>query len=284
MTHICVSNLAITGSDNGLSPGRRQAITKTNAGIFSIGPLGANFSEILIRIDTFSFKKMRLKVSFAKRRPFYLGLNVLRKMNLYGNTAAILPCLMELLSMSLKESKLTLHINKHIDISFIYYKVYLSMSIDNINVRNRLLYRQGKRIHQYIYIYYIHVYIYQYRLECSIWTLNKVYLKPYLTLITKYSHVVSPITGYVLKTSARLVVYERTLLTLILLVSYVDKNIERNKIGVTWDCNVWPLMKHNQLMARMPSIIIELILLVMIRFLRSRQYLHNHAALACESE
>ena len=31
--HICISNLAITGSDNGLSPGRRQAITRTNAGL-----------------------------------------------------------------------------------------------------------------------------------------------------------------------------------------------------------------------------------------------------------
>ena len=34
-----------------------QAITWTNAGILLIGPLGTNFSEILIRINTFSFKK-----------------------------------------------------------------------------------------------------------------------------------------------------------------------------------------------------------------------------------
>ena len=33
-------NLTIIGSDNGLSPGRRQAITWTNAGILLIGPLG----------------------------------------------------------------------------------------------------------------------------------------------------------------------------------------------------------------------------------------------------
>ena len=39
MTHICVSNLAIIGSDNGLSPGRRQAIIWTNAGILLIGPI-----------------------------------------------------------------------------------------------------------------------------------------------------------------------------------------------------------------------------------------------------
>ena len=31
MTHICVGYLIIIGSDNGLSPGRRQAIIWTNA-------------------------------------------------------------------------------------------------------------------------------------------------------------------------------------------------------------------------------------------------------------
>ena len=33
VTHICVGNLTIIGSDNGLSPGRRQAIIWTSAGI-----------------------------------------------------------------------------------------------------------------------------------------------------------------------------------------------------------------------------------------------------------
>ena len=77
VTHICVSNLTTIGSGNGLSPGRRQAITRTNAGILLIGPLGTNFGEILVEIPTFSFKKMHLKVSSAKWRPFCLGLNVL---------------------------------------------------------------------------------------------------------------------------------------------------------------------------------------------------------------
>ena len=75
--HICISKLTIIGSDNDLSPDRRQAIIWTNAGILLIGPLGTNFSEILIEILTFSFKKMRLNVSSVKRRPFYLGLDVL---------------------------------------------------------------------------------------------------------------------------------------------------------------------------------------------------------------
>ena len=78
VTHICVNKIIMIGSDNGLSPGRRQVIIWTNAGILLIGPLGTNFSESLIDILTFSFKKMRLKVSSAKWRPFCLGLNVLR--------------------------------------------------------------------------------------------------------------------------------------------------------------------------------------------------------------
>ena len=77
MTHICISKLTIIGSDNGLSPARRQAIIWTNAGILLIRPLGTNFSEILIEIQSFSFWKSRLKVSSGKWRPFCLCLNVL---------------------------------------------------------------------------------------------------------------------------------------------------------------------------------------------------------------
>ena len=50
MTHICVSKLTIIGSDNGLSPGQREAIIWTNDGILLIRPLGTNFSEIWIEI------------------------------------------------------------------------------------------------------------------------------------------------------------------------------------------------------------------------------------------
>ena len=78
VTHICVSKLTIICSDNGLSPGQHQAITWTNVGILLIGPLGTNFSEMLIEIRTFSFKKIHLKMSSGKWRPFCLGLNVLR--------------------------------------------------------------------------------------------------------------------------------------------------------------------------------------------------------------
>ena len=86
VTHICVRKLTITGSDNGLSPGRRQAIIWTNVGILLIRILGTNFSEILSEIHAFSFKKMHLKMSSAKWRPFSLGLNVLISMKLATHT------------------------------------------------------------------------------------------------------------------------------------------------------------------------------------------------------
>ena len=77
VTHIRFGKLTNIGSDNGLSPGWRLAIIWTNAGILLIEPLGTNFSEILIGIQMFSFKKMCLKMSSAKWFSFCLGINVL---------------------------------------------------------------------------------------------------------------------------------------------------------------------------------------------------------------
>ena len=75
---MCVNKLTNIGSDNSLSPGQRQAIIWTNAGILLIKPLGTNFNEIFIEIYTFSFKKIQVKMSFEKWHPFCLGPNVLR--------------------------------------------------------------------------------------------------------------------------------------------------------------------------------------------------------------
>ena len=60
-----------------MSPGRCRAVTWTNVWILLVGPLGTNFSEMLIEIHTFSFKKIHLKMSSGKCRPFCLVLNVL---------------------------------------------------------------------------------------------------------------------------------------------------------------------------------------------------------------
>ena len=73
---ICV-DIAIIGSNNSIAPDGPQAIIWTNAGILLIGPLGTNFSEILIEIHIFSLKKLHLKMSSGQCRPFCLGLNVL---------------------------------------------------------------------------------------------------------------------------------------------------------------------------------------------------------------
>ena len=75
--HICISKLPTIGSNNGLSPDRCEAIILTHAGILLIGPLGMNFSEILIEVNTFSLKKMHLKISSAKRCLICLRLDVL---------------------------------------------------------------------------------------------------------------------------------------------------------------------------------------------------------------
>ena len=75
MTHICINKLTIIYSDNGLSPGRRQAIIWTNSEIFLTGPLGTNFGESSIEIHTYSFNEMPWKMSSGKCRPQYVNVS-----------------------------------------------------------------------------------------------------------------------------------------------------------------------------------------------------------------
>ena len=75
--YICVSKQAITGPDNGLSSGQYQAIIWTNAGILLIRTLGTNLSGITSEIDTFSIKKVYLKISSTKWKQFCLCFNEL---------------------------------------------------------------------------------------------------------------------------------------------------------------------------------------------------------------
>ena len=53
------------------------------------GPLGTNFSEILIKIYTFSFRKMHFKMLFEKWRPFCFDLNVLNLLYLITAFTAV---------------------------------------------------------------------------------------------------------------------------------------------------------------------------------------------------
>ena len=85
LTYKSVINLTTIGSYSGLSPGRGQAIIWTNAGMLLIGHLGINFSEILVEIHAFSFKKLYFELS-SKWKPFCLGLNVLRRTNIVSTS------------------------------------------------------------------------------------------------------------------------------------------------------------------------------------------------------
>ena len=73
VTYTCISKLTIIDSDNGLSPGRGQAIIWTNAAVLLIQTSGTNSSEIVSEIHTFWFKEMSVKWW-----QICVGLNVLR--------------------------------------------------------------------------------------------------------------------------------------------------------------------------------------------------------------
>ena len=75
VTHVYVSKIIIIGSVNGLSPGWHPTIIWTNAGIMLIGPLGTNFSQILIENIYIVIQKMHFKMSSANWRPSCPRLN-----------------------------------------------------------------------------------------------------------------------------------------------------------------------------------------------------------------
>ena len=79
MTHICNSKLTTICSDNGLPPGRRQAIIWTNARVLLIGTLEINLYAILSKIWIFLLKKTHLQNVIRKMAAFLscLGFNVL---------------------------------------------------------------------------------------------------------------------------------------------------------------------------------------------------------------
>ena len=72
VTHICVGNLTIIGSDNGLSP-TSQAIIWTNAGILSTEQFGTNFSKILYILLKICVWKCRLQNGGHLPRPQFVN-------------------------------------------------------------------------------------------------------------------------------------------------------------------------------------------------------------------
>ena len=72
MTYICVSKLAIIGSDNGLLPGRRQVINWISVGILFIGPSGINCNfnrNVHIFIQENAFENVVCKMASILSRP-----------------------------------------------------------------------------------------------------------------------------------------------------------------------------------------------------------------------
>ena len=73
MTHICASKLISISSDNGLAPGRRQAIIWTNAGILTLqDKLQWNFNR-----NSYIFIQENAFENAWKWWPFCIGLNEL---------------------------------------------------------------------------------------------------------------------------------------------------------------------------------------------------------------
>ena len=64
-----VIKLTIVGSENGLSPIRRHAITWSSTDLLSIRPFRTNFNEIWIETYNFPIKEMHLKCRLQNWRP-----------------------------------------------------------------------------------------------------------------------------------------------------------------------------------------------------------------------
>ena len=190
-----ISKLTIIGSDNGLSPHRCQAIIWTNDRLLSIGTIGTNLNEILIAIQTFSFKKMYLNMTSGKCRPSCLGLNALiwarpqcLNMSMSGGGNWILINLMTALNYQDKHNWIPhdlLYKRQHFRMCTIYWHIpetaYLMFKTNGYPCLGQLNLSRGKgnynRINKqwvlwqncpclngtmlwYIYIYiYIHIYI-----------------------------------------------------------------------------------------------------------------------------
>ena len=78
VTHLCLHNLTITGPDNGLSPGRRQAIIYLNQCWNIVNWTLRNKLQWNFNRNSYIFiQGNALKMSSWKWGPFCLGLNVL---------------------------------------------------------------------------------------------------------------------------------------------------------------------------------------------------------------
>ena len=150
VTHICVSELTIIGSDNGLSPGRRQANIWNNAGLLTIEPLGPDFSEISIESQKFLFKKIHLNMSSAKWRPFCLGLNVLKNKRWTWHQGSGTPCMLIRYHLNYQETdtaQIFATISQHITLYYCFFFISLVLWNKRIDIhalrKNAINFAQG---------------------------------------------------------------------------------------------------------------------------------------------
>ena len=86
VTHMCFINLTIICSDNGLLPGRNQAIIWTSAWILLIGPLVTNFGDIfnqksIIFFQENAFENVFCKIALISSRSQYVNTKGTREAN-----------------------------------------------------------------------------------------------------------------------------------------------------------------------------------------------------------
>ena len=100
MMHICIGKLIIIGSDNGLSPGRHQAIIWTNTGILLIGLWGQTPVKFKSKFKYFHWKTRQIW-GIWKLRPAYSP----ETPNLGQNRWCFVPCDLEIWWMTLENNR-----------------------------------------------------------------------------------------------------------------------------------------------------------------------------------
>ena len=126
VTHISVNNITNIGSNDGLSSGRHQAIIWTKFGILLIGPLGTNFSTILIEIYTLSSNESAFGNVLWKMASILVSASMCWGRNLSGNQADIMAAdvVASLLTMNYNDVIMSAMVSQISSLTIVYSTVY----------------------------------------------------------------------------------------------------------------------------------------------------------------
>ena len=114
MTHICISKLTIIGSDNGLSPGRRLSHYLNQWRNIVNWTLKKKLQWNFNQNSKFSFKKIQLKMTSVKWRPFCLSLIVLTS----GPNEQLEPCSQYQGAVSIRAAQLSFRPGDYLPLYF----------------------------------------------------------------------------------------------------------------------------------------------------------------------